>query len=255
MNEQQRLLNAISSDDPSVLSESGFDIEGINIYRRNLLANAKRALSISLPTIFELLDGDASDSLVHQFLKVSPPYQGDWAQWGEEFANFVATTEVGEKYPYLADCAALDWHIHCALHGKDQTLKQSSLQRLGDSEPEHIVVEFNQNLRLLKTQYPITEIFQAHHHSDETQCEIAMNKAQEALALAPVEHIVMIYRPEFQPQVIKLTPTEGAFISCLTSGKPLAQSLDVVSNDNDFSFEQWLISAIERNLIYQFKEN
>lgn len=255
MNEQQRLLNAIWSDEPSVLAQSGFNAQGINIYRRNLLANAQRALSISYPTIFELLDGDVSDNLTHQFLKRSPPHQGDWAQWGETLANFVATTGVGDDYPYLSDCAALDWHIHCALHGKDQTFDRSSLQLLGDIEPEHIIVEFNQNVTLLKTQYPITDIFQAHHHSIESQRAVAMNKAQEALSLTPVEHIVMVYRPEFQPQVTKLTTREGEFMRCLMSGKSLAQSLDVVSHDCDFSFEKWLITAIEHNLIYHFKEN
>lgn len=89
INEQQRLLDAIWSDELSgkplsnqiTNSRHGFSAQGIDIYRRNLLANAQRALSITFPTVFELLDSDVSAALVKQFLQTSPPTQGDWAQW------------------------------------------------------------------------------------------------------------------------------------------------------------------------------
>lgn len=254
-NEQHRLLAAIWNDETLVLQQNGFDAQGINIYQRNLLANAQRALSISFPTIFKLLDSDISASLVHQFLRSSPPSQGDWGQWGETFTTFLSSHEVSENYPYLPDCAALDWHIHCGLHGKDQTFERPSLQLLSDSEPEYITVIFNQNVKVISSQYPITEILQAHHHSDEIQRKGAMKKAQEALLSIPKEHWTMIYRPEFQPQVTRLSVSEGNFMHCLMSGSTLAQALDMVSSDHDFVFEKWLIAAIERNLIYYFSKD
>jgi len=253
MNEQQRLLNAIWNEEPAVLAESGFDSQGINIYRRNLLANAQRALTISFPTIFALLDSDISDSLTQQFLRQYPPSHGDWAQWGECFDKFIATTQVADDYPYFPDCATVDWHIHCALQGKDQTLDQASLSLLQSSEPENIVVEFNTNVSLVKTIYPLTEIYQA-HHGDKIQREVAMKQAKSALSSPLQEHVVMIYRPEFQPQVTRLTHSESEFILCLHAGNSLVKSLDTVSHFNDFSFELWLLKAIEQNLIYLFRE-
>ena len=255
VNEQQRLLDAIWNDDANVAAQSGFDVQGINIYRRNLMANAKRALSISFPTIFELLDSDVSEQITHQFLKSSPPDQGDWAQWGENFTRFISTTGVGLEYRYLSDCAALDWHVHSALHGVDQTFAQSSLQLLGDCEPEEIFIKFNANLRLLETKYPITDIFHAHHGSDELQRKVAMNDAQQALSSMSEENTVMIYRPEFQPKVTTLRAGEDMFMHCLMSGQSLAQSLNVVKGNKHFSFEKWLVKAIEQNLIYYFTED
>jgi len=251
---QQRLLELIWNDESSILDQCGFDAKGINIYRRNLLANAHRALNISFPTVFKLLDSDISESLVYQFLRSSPPDRGDWTQWGGNFAHFLKTTEIGDNYPYISECATLDWHVHCALHGSDQTLSQPSLQVLSKSEPEHIFIEFNQNVKVFRSGFPLTEIFQAHHDNEEPQREVAMNNAQKALLEKPVEQVVMVYRPEFQPQVTKLTVSEGAFMLALFSGKSLAQSLDKVKNTNDFSFEQWLVSAIKHNLIHYFKE-
>lgn len=253
-NEQQRLLDIIWNDESQVRDKSGFEAQGIDIYRRNLLANAQRALSISFPTVFQLLDSNVSKNLVYQFLRISPPSQGDWTQWGVDFSHFIATMEVGYRYPYLADCAAVDWHVHCALHGADQTLEQSSLQRLADTEPENIVIEFNQNVTLVNTKYPLTDIFQAHHHSDEIYREVAMNKAQQILSREPIEQVVMIYRPEFKPEISTLTASEEAFMLRLMSGGSLDQALNAVKNDSTFVFEQWLVTAIERNLINYFKE-
>ncbi len=253
-NEQQLLLEVIWQDESSVLDQCGFDAQGINVYRRNLLANAQRALNISFPTVFALLDSDISKSLVYQFLRSSPPNQGDWSLWGDDFSLFLGTTEVGKNYRYIAECAKLDWHVHNALHGQDQTFAQSSLEILSNSEPEHIFIEFNKNVRVLQTQYPLTDIFQAHHHSDELQRQVAMKNAQAVLSGKTVAQVVMVYRPEFQPKVTKLTTSEGIFMTCLLSGESLEQALDAVKNYNDFSFEQWLITAIERNLIYYFKE-
>jgi hypothetical protein len=254
MNQQQHLLNTLWSDDQFTQAESGFDIQGINIYRRNLLANAERALSITFPTVFTLLDSDVSENLVRQFLKYCPPSQGDWAQWGEVFPNYLSTTEVAFDYPYLPDCATLDWHIHCALHGKDQVLEQSSLQLLSDIEPENIGVEFNQNVTLIKTKYPIAEIFDAHHHSDKLEREAALKQAKAALSTTVEERVVMIYRPNFQPKAITLMRSESEFILCAITGKSLAKSLDATNHYNDFSFEKWLVAALERNLINNFKE-
>jgi len=252
--EQQLLMNAILSEQPSNTAKYGFNVQGVNIYRRNLLANAQRALMISFPTIFELLDSDIGENLVNQFLQISPPDKGDWTQWGEHFSAFLRNTEVGDDFPYLSDCAWLDWQVHCALQGSDQVIEHASLALLNELEPEKIFIEFNQNVKVLKTLYPLTDIFDAHHHSDEATRETALNNAKKALSTGSLEQVVMVYRPEFQPQVTKLTASEATFTLCLLTGSSLGESLDTVKNDSDFSFEQWLMSAIERNLIYKFKE-
>ncbi|MDA7746468.1 DNA-binding domain-containing protein [Psychromonas sp.] len=254
MNEQQSLLTLIYNDNPTLLAESGLDIRGITIYRRNLLANAQRALSITFPTIFQLLDSDVSEDLVQQFLALCPPSQGDWGQWGEEFSHFIATSQIAYDYPYLPDCAMLDWHIHHALHGVDQLIDHASLQRLGDSEPEHIKVQLNKNVALITSKYPINDIFYAHHHSEDSQRKSAMLRAKETLTSSVnAEQVFMVFRPEFQPKVITLTESESIFVNALQQQKSLADALDAVSHLNDFSFENWLLTAIEQNLIYQFK--
>ena len=253
MNEQQRLLNVIWNDDPFLLAESGFDAQGVQIYRRNLLASAQRALSITFPTIFALLDSDISKNLLSQFLKLCPPDQGDWAQWGEEFADFIATDQISHEYPYLPDCAALDWKVHKALHGKDQVVDQLSLQRLSDTSPEKIGILFNKNVALIETKYPICDIFQAHHHSDLSLRNLAMTEAKLALSKIDEKKSIMVSRPALQPKVTKLTHSEAQFMQVLYAGKSLDEALNSVEKHKNFSFEKWLMMALEQNLIFKFK--
>lgn len=260
MCEQQALLNAIWQRNV----DHQFDGRGIEIYRRNLLANARRALNISFPTVFMLLDSDVCDALVSSFLNSSPPTQGDWGQWGSNFSHFIKESEVGRDYPYLADCAKLDWHVHCALHGKDQTFDQTSLLILARCEPNSIAIEFNDNVALLRSRYPIEDIFIAHHHEHPEERDVALTRAQFALALlddmgssevqAQSEYHLAIYRPEFQPKVTRLTATEHRFMAVLFTGETLDTALNCVNHEPSFLFEQWLVRAIEFNLIHYFKE-
>jgi hypothetical protein len=253
-NLQHLLVSAIWSDESTALTDNVFNAQGINIYRRNLVANAHRALMVSFPTVFKLLDGDVGENLVTEFLRFSPPEQGDWSQWGFFFPQFLDSLAVAEHYPYLADCASLDWNVHLALSGSDQTLDQASLHLLSECEPENIYIKFNANVKLLKTVYPLTEIFHAHHHADDGYRKTSMLEAKTALANNPVNNLVMVCRPEFKPEVITIPGSEGEFTELLMAGISLGQALDAVSRDGKFSFEKWLISAMKHNLIYTFKE-
>lgn len=251
MSVQQRFIEAIWADE---LQQNEFDVAGINVYQRNLFASAQRALSISFPTIFTLLDSDVAEELSQDFLRYAPMKQGDWGLWGDKFPTFIASAKVSEVYPYLADCALLDWQIHSALHGKDQTLQQATLQYLSDIEPEHIYVKFNENVKLVTSEYPLGDIFQAHHHQDISQREVAMQRAKNALQTLGEKQVVMVYRSEFQPQIALITLAEALFTDSLMNGNSLSQALDLVKSIESFSFESWLLSAIERNLIHYFEE-
>lgn len=253
-NEQQRLLASIGSNEHSVFALNGFEAQGVNIYRRNLFANAQRALSLSFPTLFALLDSDVSENLTKQFLRFSPPAQGDWSQWGADFSGFIKATEIAQDYPYLADCAALDWRVHIALQGKDQILEVTSLQLLANCEPEQLVIIFNENVHVLSSYYPLVEIFDAHHQPENRLREVALSSAQHALSSTLIEHDVMIYRPEFQPRVNRLSRSEGRFMLALMAKKSLSEALDLVCDDESFSFETWLLNAIKHNLIHYLKE-
>jgi hypothetical protein len=81
-----------------------------------------------------------------------------------------------------------------------------------------------------------------------------MAAAKASLSVKDFEQILMIYRPEFQPKITILTVSEGTFMNALLAGESLEKALNAVKNDNDFSFEQWLLNAITYNLIHYFKE-
>lgn len=82
MNDQQTLLEKILASTLSI-------DPGIAIYQRNRWAMAERALSISFPTVHQLL-GEGFATLARKFLIAHPNSQADWGGWGLSFQILLA---------------------------------------------------------------------------------------------------------------------------------------------------------------------
>ncbi|MEH6577776.1 MAG: DNA-binding domain-containing protein [Amphritea sp.] len=246
VSEQQLLIEAIYGRE-----NTGLCPEGVDIYRNNLTASARRALAISYPTVVALLGEELFALCCQQFLSRTPPTDGDWAQWGDLFTVFLSAHPALKDYPYICDCAELDWKLHQANQGADQLLDQSTLGLLANGDPHALHIEFNMNLNLVISAFPIELIYMAHHSPLESQRQLAMAQAKVKIQQGGAE-TVLVYRPQFKPLCKGISEAETTFIATLIAGYSLADALDAVSEDN-FSFQQWLISAIENNLIVSFR--
>jgi len=88
------------------------------------------------------------------------------------------------------------------------------LQLLEDADPEESTVRFNANVAL----NPITDIYHAHHYPKQTQRDGAVEQARLALSDPLEQQVVMVYRPEFKPQVTRLTTSEAICSYLSTQG-------------------------------------
>ena len=138
MNEQQQLMTAILKTDCS------FDIDekGLAVYKRNLHANAMRALEISFPTVEQLLGAELFAYCVEQLLLTSPPGSGDWGTWGREFSALLSQLPALDDYPYVADMATLDYSLHVLNRAKDFSVELSSMSLLASHDLDHVLAHF-----------------------------------------------------------------------------------------------------------------
>lgn len=242
MSEQQLLIDAIYGNDDHQL-----DPAGVDIYRRNLEASAIRALSISFPTVEELIGEDLFGYFSHQYLRTTPPEGGNWASWGETFPDMLVDHPAIEDYPFISDCAKLDWLLHLCGQGIDQAVMQDSLQLLASEDPDNLYVQFNGNLHLLSSPYPVASIYQLHQSDSEEARRALMNQVKAKLSEGIGEHLVT-YRPQFKPLCSEVDSAEQRIFSALQAGNSLSSALELLGED-EFSFEHWLVSCLERNLI------
>ncbi len=228
---------------------NGFEKRGLEIYQRNLLASAERALQITFATVLQLIGEDLFNHATKILLQQSPPAQGDWALWGDEFPALLRAMQQLADYPYVADCAELDWARHKLERAKDGDTDMASMQLLADLDPDDIEMVLSENLKFFSSQFPLVDIFLGHVEPKQNE-NIWLKQAKIKLENSQGQK-VLLYRPQFKVQVRALNDDEYYFLSLLKERISLGQIFDLMISEGhpDFSFEQWLPMAIQQNLI------
>jgi hypothetical protein len=262
MNDQQQLVRAIFNKNSSLAQDSDFEDSGFEhlefeerglaIYRKNLKANAVRALHISFPTLLKLIGDDLFTYAVEQLLKTDTLNSGDWGLWGDSFPELLETLSALNEFPYVIDIARLDFLMHIQSREKDSYIDMASMTLLADYELDQLRLVLNPSIRILESNYPVTEIYQANNQPE--YAEEFLNKAQQKLA-SNIGESCLIYRPKFKPLIRALDSAELNWLRLIQQEKSIGQSLDeLLMKNQEFSFEKWLPLAVQQNLIFSLNK-
>jgi hypothetical protein len=246
---QNALLKAIFVDDEQVSDQLALqsDHRGLRIYRANLRATALQALTISFPTVAELVGPDILRYASNKLLQLYPPQHGNWARWGEQLAEILAAMPELNAFPFVVDCARLDYLCHQLTRAADHHFIQESLSVLNFGDPDSIKVNLAPSLTLLSSEFPIGEIRSAHKLFDEDrqqQLAIALRKTNVE------KYFYACFRNEYEIQIQTLTEIEYKWLNLLINTS-LGEALELIDH-LQFSFENWLQLSIRNNLIHTF---
>lgn len=222
------------------------ETEGLSVYRGNLAANARRALSISYPTLYKLLGEEPFDAIASAYLADAPFAEGDWGVWGNRLPQWLADYRTFQDYPYLRDVASLDWACHWCERTADASLKLESLQLLTTENPYQVRLELGAGVSIVASDYPVVDIWLAHQPIRE-QAGRSLDLAKEKLS-AQIAQTALVWRREWKARVCSLDATEQFWMENLLKGFSLGDALDQM-NGRDFRFEAWLPRAIENRII------
>ena len=238
---QNQLLSDIFSRQPT----SEFEARGLAVYRANLRATAAKALQITFPTVLELIGEDLISYAAEELLAISPPDKGDWAVWGAQLPDLLSTLPALADYPFVLDVAELDYHCHQMVRAANATVDYQSLMLLNSHQPEELFIACNPQLILMVSEYPLVEIRRAHKHPSETNSELlssAMNGDAD-------QHYLACYRDALEVLVQPLSKLEFEWLQALKT-MSIGDALTAF-RDTEFSFQHWLESAIQTNLLYK----
>lgn len=239
---QQTLLKAILSENTA----SGFDEHGLEPYRRGLQGNASRALAVSFPTVYQLVGPQGFELLTKAYLQFDPPTTGDWGLWGERLADLLPTLSALEDYPYLADCAALDWACHHAERAADRRLETETLERLAHA-PDRIMLGLGMGFSVIASPYPIVDIYHAHQQQSAPDRDHFMTLAREKLTRGEGQN-VLVWRQQWKANVRAISDTDTRWCQCLLQAPHLEACLDHMANTT-FTFDTWLPEAIQQGWV------
>ncbi len=212
---------------------------GLAAYRGNAAAVAERALSSAFPTVAALVGAESFAALAQGLWQQHPPTCGDLAQWGAELPAWLATLPGLASEPFLADSAALDWHVHRAAHAADAGLHAASFAQLAHVDPTELVLVLAPGAALVESVWPVASIWLAHQRPADD--EHRFDGVRDALAQTRGES-AFVWREGFTVCVAAIEAPQAAFTRTLMARGNLAQALDAAGDD--FAFDIWLARAL-----------
>lgn len=229
-------------------SKHDFDERGLAIYRSNLRATAERSLAITFPTIQALVGEDIMRYATEELLQCSPPDHGDWARWGKQLPQVLAQIDALADYPFIEDCAALDYLCHQSIRAADTQQDLSSLSVLEQAEPDDIYVQLAPSFSVFASDYPIASLRSAHKLAGE-----ARRDALQAL-LADIHagnrHYFASYQQSHELRIDNISADDYRWYQQLQQHS-LGAALDALA-DSDWAFDQWLAPALQQGIVSRF---
>ena len=241
---QQALLRAFAGEPIDGLREQGARaLRGLDAYRANAEAIAERALAAAFATVQVMVGPDDFARLARAYWCAQPPSRGDLGEWGGGYADWLQAHPGLTAWPYLADCARLDFALHSCERAADAGLDAGSLSLLESADPAALRLELMPGVTLIRSAWPIASILEA-HRLDGEQAERAFDDVRAKIA-APHGEDALVARDGWRAVVHRVTDADARWTLSLLAGHDLARALDDAGAT--FDFAGWLQAALRHS--------
>lgn len=221
-------------------------LRGLQAYRVNASASAERVLGAAYPTVRQLVGDEDFDHLARGHWRAHPPTLGDLGEWGDGFPAWLAAHDRLRDWPYLADCARVDWALHRCERSADHRLDAGSVARLGDTDPARLRVLFAPGLAVIESRWPVAAIHLAH----QAEAGVSLDAAREAIAAERGESVV-VFRRGWKAVLAAVDATTAHWMRQLLEGCDLDTA--IAQAGEGFDFTGWLTQAIQANWLKEIR--
>ncbi|QJD98869.1 DUF692 family protein [Massilia forsythiae] len=193
----------------------------LGIYRGNLNANWRRALSCAYPVLRQLVGDAFFDALAPLAGRAQPSLDPDLNRFGAGLGDFLDTFAPAASLPYLPDMARLEWLVHESFHAPDAPGKESApdaaavLAGLDPQGFEDSRAILHPSLRLHASDWATAPLWLA-HQPDGPGFPQAMRAPSRALVM----------RARFQVEVTPVPAAAYAALQQLEAGNSFGAALD-----------------------------
>lgn len=246
-NTQYKFWVALKEADKDILEfiydDETFDSASrLDVYRATARSVHVSVLSSIYPVCLKILGNDYFKLIAKKYFIAYPSSNPDLNNYGEHFANYLAELasqrdELSE-YLYLSDLAKLEWCLHAAYYSKDNDpLDIEQFQNQCAQLGGEIRFDLAYGIELLKSEYPITTIWQQH----QDDVELVQVKAIEQ------SELICVYRENYQA-VYKLLD-EGTYklMNMINKGLTLFEIAELFESGEELNValafcvnKQWL---------------
>jgi len=194
---------------------------GIEIYRRNMLANLGGALASTFPVVERLVGDVFFREAARVFVLAHPSRSGDLNEYGEAFPDFLAAYPHARSLPYLRDVARLEWACHESYQTADAPpFDLASLGAVPAASYPKIRFTLHPSVRLVRSSHPIEAIWSANQPGRDGTPD--RETGPDA---------VVVGRDEGGVRVRKVEDTEWDFLAALEKGATLEEASAAIGED------------------------
>jgi len=134
----------------------------LSIYRNNARAMFDGALERTYPVLRRRVGEDYFRQLARGYRERFPSRNGDLHWIGEHFARYLAETEAGTGYEWLAELAELEWACECAfIAARESPVETRELLGLAPDDLARARLRLQPSLHCVASSFPVLEVWRA----------------------------------------------------------------------------------------------
>lgn len=217
--------------------------ERVAIYRNNLRENFCGLLDLEFPVVRQLVGADYFRQTALQYLVAAPSRSGDLFHAGRELPSFLRRQFPTGEFAYLSDVAALEWALQEAVAAADdaRVFDVPGLSAVPADRLEQLQFELHPACRIVRSRFPIVQIWQAHQQDTNNMGTIDLASGGENALLA---------RPARSTRVETISDGAAACLAAIADGELLGISVEAaLAADSNFDLQKCLPQWLQRGVL------
>ncbi|MEZ5924582.1 MAG: DNA-binding domain-containing protein [Hyphomicrobiaceae bacterium] len=216
-------------------------VKRYNVYRNNHVASLIQILEARYPAVLRLIGEEFFRGMGRLYLQACPPHSPVLAEFGGEFADFIAAFEPARYLPYLPDVARLEWLQHLAYHAADaMPIGAGELATIALATIPKLRFRLHPSVGVVASPYPVVSIWETNRR-DDTVRPIRLDQGGET---------ALVVRPGLEVATRKVPPGTSAFLAAVGEGLHLAEAAGRAQAASDhFNVQMTLATVIDAGAI------
>lgn len=215
----------------------------LSVYANGYVARIHESLSETYETISHLLGKEKFMNLTTAYARAYPSQDYNLNHVGRDFSRFIHKSMLSQEYPFLEDLAFLEWELAQSFHSFDEaSLDLSAFAAIPQEEWENLRINFQPSVKIVRSKWPIHEIWMA-RKTPLTELNIDLqNKAEE----------VLISRKGVEVFCEKIGPSKYEMIQGFLNGKKLGEVCELLIErfpEEPISLQDWFAEWARRGMI------
>lgn len=188
---------------------------GFAVYRNNVASGLVRALATRFPATERIVGAPFFGAVAQAFVRQHPPKNPLLFEYGDSFADFVATFEPAAALAYLPDVIRLEAARSRAYHAADETsIEPTSLAAVAPDDLPGLRLRLHASAYIIRSAHPVVTIWAANAGDGDA---------------GPVDHWVaeeaLVIRPQLTVSVHRLPHGGATFVEAIR-GAPLGLAVE-----------------------------